>query len=196
MGPDRTSTVHGCPSRWEGCGWPETTTTTNKFTAHSTKIGQLFITNESAVDGNSSALSSKEYSGPRNFSKFNIQEIINDHVKIGPVTDIEVFESAETLVLEVQVPSSQRGNSQSWARRSGGVEHYARQFVPPESEPQHSGAASSPKTLSCGRPGAQTTGGHSPARYKAAPQPKLISIGFIQPVWKINPSKSKTQKDV
>ena len=35
MGPGRTSTAHGCPSRWEGCGWPETTTTTNKSTAHS-----------------------------------------------------------------------------------------------------------------------------------------------------------------
>ena len=23
VGPDRTSTAHGCPSRWEGCGRPD-----------------------------------------------------------------------------------------------------------------------------------------------------------------------------
>ena len=33
MGPGRTSTVHGCLVRQEGCGWPDTTTTTNKSTA-------------------------------------------------------------------------------------------------------------------------------------------------------------------
>ena len=37
MGPGRTSTVHGCPSRWEGCGWPDTTTTNKKTTAHSNR---------------------------------------------------------------------------------------------------------------------------------------------------------------
>ena len=37
VGPGRTSTVHGCPSRWGGWGWPETTTTTKKTTAHSNK---------------------------------------------------------------------------------------------------------------------------------------------------------------
>ena len=26
VGPGRTSTVHGCPSRWGGCGWPDSTT--------------------------------------------------------------------------------------------------------------------------------------------------------------------------
>ena len=53
-----------------------------------------------------------------------------DHVKIGLVTEIEVFESAGALVKEVQVPSRQPGNVKSpWVRISRGVEQDERQFV-------------------------------------------------------------------
>ena len=42
--PGRTSTVHGCPSRWEGCGWPEATTTDKKITAHSNMVAERVCT--------------------------------------------------------------------------------------------------------------------------------------------------------
>ena len=42
MGPGRTSTVHGSLVRQGGCGWPETTTTNKKTTAHS-NISSLVI---------------------------------------------------------------------------------------------------------------------------------------------------------
>ena len=35
MGPGRTSTVHWCLVRREGCGWPDTSTTHKKSTVHS-----------------------------------------------------------------------------------------------------------------------------------------------------------------
>ena len=46
------------------------------------------------------------------------KRFFNDHVKIGPVTGIGVFTSAETLVIEVLVPSQQPGTSKSWVRIS------------------------------------------------------------------------------
>ena len=46
------------------------------------------------------------------------QTVLTDHVKIGPATGIEVFKSAGTFVVEVQVPSQQPGNSKSWMRIS------------------------------------------------------------------------------
>ena len=36
------------------------------------------------------------------------------HVKIGPVTEIEVFESARALVKDVQVPSRHPGHVKFW----------------------------------------------------------------------------------
>ena len=103
-----------------------------------------FITNESVIDGNSSTLFCREYSEPRNVLKFEITSILNDHVKIGPVTEIEVFESAGTLVKEVQAPSRQPGNSKSWIRISQGIEKYARQFLHEITEHQNTGAVLSP----------------------------------------------------
>ena len=57
--------------------------------------------NESVMDGHSSTPLCREYSGPRNSRNSRLQTILNDHVKIGPVTGIDVFESARTLVKEV-----------------------------------------------------------------------------------------------
>ena len=70
------------------------------------------------MDGNSSALPCVEnkYSEPRN------SPILRDHFKIGPVNGIEVFKSAGTLVMGVQVPSRQPGNSESWVRISRGAQ--------------------------------------------------------------------------
>ena len=61
--------------------------------ARTVHIGQLYITNESVMDG-------KQYSGPRDSRNSRRQAILNDHVKIGPVTGIDVFESAGTLVFK------------------------------------------------------------------------------------------------
>ena len=44
MGPGRTSTVHGCLVRQEGCGWPETTTSDKKTTAHSNMVAEQVLT--------------------------------------------------------------------------------------------------------------------------------------------------------
>ena len=44
MGPGRTSTVHGCLVRQEGCGWPDTTTTDKKSTAHSNMVAEQVLT--------------------------------------------------------------------------------------------------------------------------------------------------------
>ena len=56
----------------------------------------------SFMEGNGSTPVCREYSEPRNSQCSRIQAILIDHVKIGPVTGIEVFRSAGTLVIEVQ----------------------------------------------------------------------------------------------
>ena len=113
------------------------------------------------MDGNKSVLLCRDYSGPRNSQNSRLQAILNDHVKIGPVTGFEVFVSSGTLVKEVQVPSRQPGNLKSWARISRALEQSARQFTLTDTDSRNSGAARSPQSTSFGRPRAQTTGGHS-----------------------------------
>ena len=49
--------------------------------------------------------------------------------------------------------------------------------------------------MSCGRPRAQVTCGHSPVRCKVALKPKLISIVFSQRIWKSIPAKELTKGD-
>ena len=44
VGPSRTSTVHGCLVRQEGCGWPDTTTTHKKCTARSNVVAEQVLT--------------------------------------------------------------------------------------------------------------------------------------------------------
>ena len=44
MGPGRTSTVRGCLVRQVGCGWPDTTTTNKKSTAHSNVVAEQVLT--------------------------------------------------------------------------------------------------------------------------------------------------------
>ena len=44
MGPGRTSTVHGCLVRQEGCGWPDTTISFKKSTAHSNMVAEQVLT--------------------------------------------------------------------------------------------------------------------------------------------------------
>ena len=70
----------------------------------------------------------------------------------------------------------------------------ARQFVPAGTDHQILEAASSQQSISCGRPRAQATGGHSPVRYKAAPKPKLFSIGGSQRAWKLTRAKALTNR--
>ena len=59
--------------------------------ARTVENGQFYITNESVMDGNSSIPSCTEHSEPRNSQILRLQAILDDHVKIGPVTGIEVF---------------------------------------------------------------------------------------------------------
>ena len=125
--------------------------------------GQSYTTNESVVDGNSSTPLCRECSEPKNSLVVRVQAV-DDHGKIRPVNGIEVFKSAGTLVIEVQVPSQQPGSSESWVRISRRTEQYARQCVPAETDHQHPEAASSLQSISCGRPRAQETGGNSPVR--------------------------------
>ena len=94
--------------------------------------------------------SDREYSEPRYSRSSRLQAVLTGHVKIGPVTAIDVFKSAGTLVIEVHVPSQQPGNSKSWMRRSRGTEQYARQFIPTETDHQHLEVASSQQSICCG----------------------------------------------
>ena len=107
------------------------------------------------------------------------------------MTGIEVCRSAGTLVIAVQVPSQQTGNSKSWVRISRGIEQYEGQFIPTQTDHPNLEAASSQQSTSCGRLRAQVTGGHSPVTYEAAPKPKVTSIATSLVT---NPSTSKTQK--
>ena len=66
-------------------------------------------------------------------------------------------------------------------RISLGVEQLARRFIPKSTEHQGPGTVLSPQSSSCGRP----RGEQSQVRYKAAPKPKLVSIGLSQRNWKI-----------
>ena len=111
------------------------------------------------------------------------------------VTGIEVFKSAGTVVIEVQVPSQRVGNTKSWAQISRGIEQNAPQPHLTGTDHQISEAATSLPSTSCGRPRAQETVGNSPVRCEAAPKPKPISIGWSQRVWKLIPAKALNKRD-
>ena len=94
---------------------------------------------------------------PRTSRRTKLQAFLDNHVKNGPATGIEVFESIGTLVTEAQVLSRQAGNSRSWVGISRGIEQHARQLIySTEIEHPNSGAVFSPQSSSCGR--AQTQG--------------------------------------
>ena len=135
--------------------------------ARTVEIGQFYIANETVVDANSSTLICRECSEPLNSQGSRLQSVLNGRVKIGPVTGIEVFKSARTLVVEVQVPSQQSGNSKSWVRISRGIEQHARHCILAETDHQHIEAASQ-QSMRCGRPRVKSTGGTLPVRDKAA----------------------------
>ena len=137
--------------------------------ARTVEIGQFYIANESVMDGNSSTLICIVVLRTTEFSKFEIsKQFLLIMLKIGPVTGIEEFKSAGTLVIEVLVPSQQPGNSKSWVRVTRGIEQYARQCIPAETDHQNIEAASSQQSKSCGRPRVQETGGTLPVTDKAA----------------------------
>ena len=135
----------------------------------------------------------REYSEPRYSRSSRIQAVLTGHVQVGPVTAIDVFKSARTLVIEVHVPSQQPGNSKSWMRRSRGTEQYARQFIPTETDHQHLEAASSQQSRSCGRPRAQETGGNSRVGESFAKAKGYIRW-FQSASLEIDPGKSVNQK--
>ena len=140
--------------------------------ARTVENGKFCIAHESVMDGNSSASSCWEDSEPTQSSRR--QAVLTGHVKIGPVTGIEVFKYAGSLVIEVWVPTQQPGNEKSWVRISQ-RNWTIRTTV--HTDHQDIEAVSSQWSLSCGRPRAEETGGNSPVRYKAAPTPKLIPTG-------------------
>ena len=111
--------------------------------ARTVEHGQVYITNESVMDGNSSTPLYIESSESRNPQCSRLQGVLTSHVKIGSVTGFEYFNYAGTLVIEVQVPSQQPRNSKSWVRKLRGIEQYARQNIPTETDHQYLEAASS-----------------------------------------------------
>ena len=165
--------------------------------ARKEKGGQLYITNESVMDGNSSTPPCTERTlRTKKFSKF---EIISSSFRScqDRTSDwnFEVLKSAGTLVTDVKTPSEQPGKSNSWERISRGSEQYPRQFVPAKTDHQNIEAAPSQQSVSCGRPRAQETGGYSPVRFKSAPKPKLLPIGWFQSTsLEIDSSNSVHQK--
>ena len=94
---------------------------------------------------------SREILKVRNYRHSKLQAVHTDHGKIGLVTGIEVFRSAGTLVIEVQVPSQQPGNEKSWVRTSRVIGQCARQFTPTETDHRNLEAVSSQQSMSCGR---------------------------------------------
>ena len=103
-----------------------------------------------------------------NSLRSRLQAVLTDHVKIGPVTGIEVFKSAGTLVIEVQVPSQQPGESKSCVRISPGIEARAEQFILTVTDHQNLEASD-----------------------REHRKPKLVSNGFRQLV----PAKASTKRD-
>ena len=71
--------------------------------------GQLYITHESVIDGKKFYFLRNERAEPRNPQNSKCQAVLTHFVRIVPVTGIEVFKSAGTLI-EVQVPPQQPGN--------------------------------------------------------------------------------------
>ena len=132
---------------------------------------------------------------PRNSRDSRLRAILTDRVKIGLVTRVKVFTFAGTLVIQVQVPSQQPENPNSLCGSRDEIEQNARQFTPAELNHPNPEAASSQQSVSCGRLGAQETGGNLPVRCEAAPKPKLISFGFNQRVWTLIPAKASTNRD-
>ena len=112
---------------------------------------------------------------PGNSQCLRLQGVLTDHVKIGPVAGIEVLKSAETLVVEVLVPSQPPGNSKSWARLSRGLQQYARQYIRPG-------------------PRAQVSGRHSPVRFEAAPNTKADMNCLQSTSLDMDPGKSFNQR--
>ena len=70
---------------------------------------QLYITNESAMIGNSSTLLRRNNSQPRNSQNSRLQAVLD---KIGRVTGIDVFKSAGRLMTEIQSTVSTTGKSE------------------------------------------------------------------------------------
>ena len=132
----------------------------------------------------------REYSEPRKSQNSRLQAVLTDHVKIGPVTGIEVLKSAGTLVIEVQVPSQQPGNKKAWVRKSRGIDQYARQLILTETDHQHPEAVPSQQSMTCGRPQGNWWKFASHIQ-----RPKLTSIGLSQRVWKLMPAETFTQRD-
>ena len=157
--------------------------------------GRIYIQNESYRWKQCSTLPCRDYSEPTHSQSSRLQVVLTDHVKIGPVTVLVVFKSARTSVTDVTSTVTTPTNSKSRVRTSRGTEQYARQFIPSEIDHQHLVAAPSQQSTCCGRLRAQETGGNSSVRCRAAPKPKLFSIGFSRRVWKSIPVKTITKRD-
>ena len=141
------------------------------------------------VPNNSGENSEPKYSWDSRF-----RAILNDHVKTAVVTGIEVFQSAGTLAIEVKIPSQQSGNMKCWVRISRGIEQYARQFIPSETDHPNLEAAASQQSISCGRPRAQGIGGNSTVRYERCAKAKAYINCSQSTSLEIGPSNNVTQK--
>ena len=95
------------------------------------------------MDGKKSTLC-RQYPGARHSPTTKFQLILNDRVKIGPLTEVEVFESAEALVLRSTTSFTTTRNSKS-------MNKYEQHVILTDTDHQISGAATSQQPLSCGR---------------------------------------------
>ena len=99
-----------------------------------------------------------------------------------------------TLAIEVKIPSQQSGNMKCWVRISRGIEQYARQFLPSETDHPNLEAAASQQSISCGRPRAQGIGGNSTVRYERCAKAKAYINCSQSTSLEIGPSNNVTQK--
>ena len=121
------------------------------------------------MDGNSSTPRRREYSEPRNSQNSTLRAMLIDHVKIGPVTEIDVCESAGALVKEVQVASRNMKILGAYLTRCWAAHNTiypSRYFTPKIMEP-------------CFRLSLPAAGD------QAMPKPRIMSVGFSHRKWRI-----------
>ena len=162
--------------------------------ARTVESGQIFFTNGSVMDGNSSALSCRWYAELRNSQNSILQSIPNPSHQDRASDRIWYLNLQELWFLKYKVHSRKLGNSKhlsAYIKRNRTVRTtiYSNGYWPPQ--------FLGPRCHCSGR-AAVDREHERPVDdlqqiIKAAPKPQLLSIGFIQRDWKINPSKSNTK---
>ena len=157
------------------------------------RMDKFYITNESVMDGKSSTPLCRDSSEPRNSHQSSrFQAALTDHVKIGPVTGIEVFKLAGIWGLKYKYRHNQE-------IRGLGCEYHEELNTHDNFFPQrlttHILKPCHQQSTSCGGDREHKKRVEiRPVSFKAAPNPKLVSIWFQSRVWKLISAKGGNHK--